>query len=80
MCFGPRRLFYEKSSGVGVQRPATKLGHRKFQFQIISKPFDKKRLLTFHDIFFDDLDSRSKVKFQGQTGNQVNMVYISKPI
>ena len=27
--------------------------------------------LTFNDIFFDDLDSRSKVKFQGQTGYQV---------
>ena len=26
------------------------------------------------DIFFVYLDSRSKVKFQGQTGNQVNMV------
>ena len=33
--------------------------------------------LTCNDIFFDDLDSRSKVKFQGQTGSQV---HISKPI
>ena len=27
----------------------------------------------FNDIFFDDLDSRSKVKFQGQTGSQLNL-------
>ena len=37
MCFGPRRSFYEKSSGVR----RTKLGRWKFQFQIISKPFDR---------------------------------------
>ena len=42
MCFGPRRSFYEKSSG--VWRPAScgqNLHVEKFQLQIISKPFDR---------------------------------------
>ena len=42
MCFGPRRSFYEKSSG--VRRPAScgqNFNVEKFRFQIISKPFDR---------------------------------------
>ena len=42
MCFGPRRSFYEKSSG--VRRLAScgqNFNQEKFRFQIISKPFDR---------------------------------------
>ena len=33
----------------------------------------KTTVRNFIDIFFNDLDSRSKVKFQGQTGIWVNL-------
>ena len=69
MRFGPRRSFYKKSSG------GQNLYHENFQFQIISKPFDRstsywyqvKQLKGILLIYF------SLTLTQGQIGSQVNM-------
>ena len=75
MGFGPRRSFYEKSSG------GQNLDVENFQFQITSKPFDQstsylvwwyKKMIDIYWYIFRWLDSRSKVK-EGQTGCQLNM-------
>ena len=65
-----------------VWRPADKTWTWKILISKISKPFDRstsyliwwyKKIIDINDIFFNDLDSRSKVKFQGQTGWQLNL-------
>ena len=73
--------YYEKSSG--VQHPADKtLTKKNFNFKqflnYLTDPLyiwydGKTTWLTFNYVFFDDLDSRSKVKIQGQTENWVNL-------
>ena len=74
MGFGPRRSFYEKSSGgqnFNLVNFNFKLFLNRLTDQLHTWYDGRTTGLTFNDIFFDDLDSRSKVKFQGQTGNQV---------
>ena len=67
MRFGPRWSIYKKVSG------GQNFNQEKFQFLNHLTYDGKTTWLTFNYVFFVDFDSRSKVKFHGQTGNQVNL-------